>query len=66
MLCRQADDKHLYQLAYEPLCEKTGLRGFRPGLIQTGLYSHRRCHEACNFGFSKKRDCNIRVAKTKA
>ena len=27
---------------YEPRCEKTGLRGFRPGLTQTGLYSHRR------------------------
>ena len=27
---------------YEPRCEKTGLRGFRPGPTQTGLYSHRR------------------------
>ena len=26
----------------EPRCEKTGLRGFRPGLTQTGLFSHRR------------------------
>ena len=26
----------------EPRCEKTGLRGFRPGLTQTGLYSYRR------------------------
>ena len=25
---------------YEPRCEKTGLRGFRPGPTQTGLYSH--------------------------
>ena len=31
---------------YEPRCEKTGLRGFRPGLTQTGLYSHRRWREA--------------------
>ena len=23
----------------EPRCEKTGLRGFRPGPTQTGLYS---------------------------
>ena len=23
---------------FEPNSEKTGLRGFRPGLIQTGLY----------------------------
>ena len=50
---------------YEPRCEKTGLRGFRPGPTQTGLYSHRRWLEALNFGF-KKRDCTIRVAKTKA
>ena len=28
------------------ICEKTGLRGFRPGLTQTGLYSHRRWLEA--------------------
>ena len=27
---------------YEPCCEKTGLRGFRPGLTQTGRYGHRR------------------------
>ena len=26
----------------EPRSEKTGLRGFRPGLTQTGLYSNRR------------------------
>ena len=25
-----------------PRCEKTGLRGFRPGPTQIGLYSHRR------------------------
>ena len=30
----------------EPRCEKTGLRGFRPGLTQTGLYSQRRWLEA--------------------
>ena len=40
---------------YEPRCEKTGLRGFRPGLT-----------EAWNFAFRKKRDCTICVAKTKA
>ena len=27
---------------FEPCCEKTGLRGFRSGPTQTGLYSHRR------------------------
>ena len=31
---------------YEPRCEKTGLRGFLPGPIQTGLYTHRRWLEA--------------------
>ena len=30
----------------EPRCEKTGLRGFRPGPTQTGLYSYRRWLEA--------------------
>ena len=38
---------------YEPLCEKTGLRGFRPGPTQTRLYSHRRWLDARNFGFRK-------------
>ena len=40
--------------------------GFRPGPTQTKLYSRRRWLEACIFGFGKKRDCTIRVAKTKA
>ena len=39
---------------------------FRPGLTQTSLYSHRRRLEAWNFGFMKKRECTICVAKTKA
>ena len=46
--------------------ETTCLRGFRPGLPQTGLYNNRRCLEALNFRFRKKRDCTIYVAKTKA
>ena len=50
----------------EPRCEKTGLRGFRPGRTQTGLYSHGTWLEALNFGSRKKRNCTIRVAKTKA
>ena len=45
---------------------KTGLRGFRPGPTQTGLCSHRRWLEACNFVYRKKRGYTIRVAKTKA
>ena len=40
--------------------------GFRPGPTQTGLYSNRRWLEAGNLGFRKKRNCTIRVAKTKA
>ena len=35
-----------FWLYYEPRCEKNGLRGFRPGPTQTGLYSHRRWLEA--------------------
>ena len=31
--------------SYEPRCEKTGLRHFRPASTQTGLYSHRRLLE---------------------
>ena len=31
---------------YEPRCEKTGLRGFRPGGTQTRLYNHTRLLEA--------------------
>ena len=31
---------------FEPRFEKTGLRGFRPGLTQNGLYNHTRCLEA--------------------
>ena len=31
----------VYELLIEPRREKTGLRGFRPGATQIGLYSHR-------------------------
>ena len=31
---------------FEPRCEKTGLRGLRPGPTQTGLYNHTRWLEA--------------------
>ena len=51
---------------FEPRREKTGLRDFRPGPTQTGLYKLRSRLEALNFGFKKKRNCTIRVAKTKA
>ena len=32
---------HFIYFPFEPRCEKTGLRGFRPGPTQTGLYSYR-------------------------
>ena len=38
-------------LSFEPRREKTGLRGFRPGPTQTGLYKLRKELEASNFGF---------------
>ena len=41
------------QVAFEPRCEKTGLRGFRPGPTQIRLYSNRIWLEAWNFGFRK-------------
>ena len=48
------------------LYNETNILGFRPGLTQTGLCSHRRCLEARNFGFRKWRDCTIQEVKTKA
>ena len=36
----------IWFVRYEPPCEKTDLRGFRPGPTQTGLYSHRSWLEA--------------------
>ena len=32
--------------SYKSRSEKTGLQGFRPGLTQTGLYSHKRWLES--------------------
>ena len=51
---------------FEPSYEKTNNLGFRPGMTQTGLYSHSSWLEASNFKFKKRRDCTIIcVAKTK-
>ena len=36
----------IWYLSNEPRREKTGLRGFRPGPTQTGLYNHTRWLEA--------------------
>ena len=46
--------------------EKINNLSFRPGQTQTGLYSQRSRLEAGNFGFRKKRNCTICIAKTKA
>ena len=56
----------LLHSTFETRCEKTGLRGFRPGPTRTRLYSHRRWLEASNFLFRKKRYCTTYVVKTKA
>ena len=52
-------------IEYERSHEKTNNLGVLPGQTQTRLYSHRRRQEAGNFGFRKKRNCTIRVAKKK-
>ena len=39
---------------------------FQTGPTQTGLHSHIRWLEAVHFGFRKKRNCTIYVAKTLA
>ena len=54
------------QLLNEPVRDKTNNLGFRPGPTLTSLYCHRSRLETGNFGFKKKRDCTIHVAKTKA
>ena len=41
----------LFRCKYEPRCEKTGLRDFRPGPTLTRLYSYRRWLESWDFGF---------------
>ena len=51
---------------YEPLYEKTNDLLVRVGLTEVVMYSHKRRLNAWNFGFIKKMDCTIRVAKTKA
>ena len=46
-IVRNTDTLDVSQVAiFEPRSEKTGLRGFRPGLTQTRLYSHSRWLEA--------------------
>ena len=46
-------DESRFKKTNEPVREKTNNLGFRPGLTQTGLYSHRRWLEDGNFGFRK-------------
>ena len=58
--------KSIIHKIFVPRQEKTGLRGFQPGVTQMGLCSHRKGLNARNFKFNKKTDCNIQVVKTKA
>ena len=44
---------------------QNSFRCLRPGLIKTGLCSHRRWLEASHNGFKKVRNCAISVVKTK-
>ena len=64
-LCVECSQKPLRQIfltwsissrlqLYEPKCVKFSLWGFRPGLTQTCLYSHRIRVEASNFRFKNK------------
>ena len=39
--CGQTQTSHHWNVTNEPRCEKTSLRGFRPGPTQNRLYSHR-------------------------
>ena len=52
--------------SFESHRKKTCLRGFRPCPTQSGLYNHRKWLDAWNFGYRKKRNITIYVAKTKA
>ena len=45
-LDRAVCQKMLENFCIEPRCEKTSLRGFRPGPTQNGLYDHTRWLEA--------------------
>ena len=40
--CAPVVRRILWSFVFEPRYEKTGLRGFRPSLTQTGLYSFRK------------------------
>ena len=53
------------RLVCEPRHGKTCCRGFRRGVTQTGLYSHRIWLEDWTFRFRKLRECTIYVAKNK-
>ena len=43
---KTVDSSYIKRLIYEPVHEKTNNLVFRPGLIQTRLYSHRSRLEA--------------------
>ena len=64
--CGQIYYEACHMRSYEPRHKKTSLRDFRSGPTQTELYSHKKGLTAGNFGFRKKRDGTIHVAKRKA
>ena len=53
-------------LPFEPQHEKTSHCGFRPGLTQTILYSHRKWLEAFNSGYTYRWNSTIHAVETKA
>ena len=65
MEARSATSFGVFAKSNEPSREKTSILGFRPGTIQTGLYSRISMLEACHFVYKKKRHCTIYVANTK-
>ena len=52
MECKVYMNSSLPPYQYEPRCEKTGLRGFRPGPTQTGEADLRICFRICKSRFS--------------
>ena len=51
---------------FEPRCEKTGFWGFPTRSDSNLAVKPQKMASGFKFGFRKKRDCTIRVAKTKA
>ena len=62
----QSIDYKLHSLKpFEPSHNENNNLGFLPGPIQIRLYRHRKELEALIFGYKQKRNCTVRVSKTK-